>query len=126
MGNISSSRWLDYAMNFLAVCMGIAITFGGESIVRSKAEKKEVGSSLSLVRDELLDNKSYIEQSDSVLAVFADAAGFLFLQVHWCCSFRHREYGNTSFKMPVQAIAHSFPRDPLFDCFDREVPTREG
>lgn len=69
--------WFGYLMNFVAVCLGIAITFAGQGIINRHAERNEVKRSLILVKNELKDNISYIEYSDSVLALFSDAAQFL-------------------------------------------------
>ena len=69
--------WFGYLMNFAAVCLGIVITFAGQGIINRHAEKNEVKRSLLLVKNELQDNISYIEYSDSVLALFSDAAEFL-------------------------------------------------
>ncbi|MCQ2174425.1 MAG: hypothetical protein MJY61_04755 [Bacteroidales bacterium] len=69
--------WFGYLMNFVAVCLGIAITFAGQGLINRKSEKNEVKSSLMLVRNELQDNLSYIEFSDSVLTRFSEAARFL-------------------------------------------------
>lgn len=69
--------WFSYLMNFIAVCLGIVITFAGQGLINRHAEKNEVKRSLILVRNELEDNMSYIELSDSVLTLFSEAAEFL-------------------------------------------------
>ena len=69
--------WFGYLMNFVAVCLGIVITFAGQGIINRHAERNEVNRSLILVKNELQDNISYIEYSDSVLALFSEAARFL-------------------------------------------------
>lgn len=69
--------WFGYLMNFVAVCLGIVITFAGQGLINRHAEKNEVKSSLILVKNELQDNLSYIELADSVLANYSDAAQFL-------------------------------------------------
>ena len=69
--------WFGYLMNFVAVCLGIVITFAGQGLINRHAERNEVKRSLILVKNELQDNISYIEYSDSVLALFSDAARFL-------------------------------------------------
>lgn len=69
--------WFGYLMNFVAVCLGIVITFAGQGLINRSAEKKEVKSSLMLVKNELQDNLSYIEFADSVLAGYSRAADFL-------------------------------------------------
>lgn len=75
--NGNNRDWFGYLMNFVAVCLGIVITFAGQGMINRSAEKKEVKSSLELVKSELQDNLSYIELADSVLADFSSAAQFL-------------------------------------------------
>ncbi|MCQ2181579.1 MAG: hypothetical protein MJY50_05945 [Bacteroidales bacterium] len=77
MNRITKDKWIDYVMNFLAVCLGIAITFTGEGIVSRINQNREVRSSLLLVKNELQDNLSFIEMSDSLLALSSNAAHFL-------------------------------------------------
>ena len=69
--------WFGYLMNFVAVCLGIVITFAGQGIINRHSERNEVKRSLMLVKNELQDNISYIEYSDSVLALFSEASRFL-------------------------------------------------
>lgn len=77
-GNNRNARdWFGYLMNFVAVCLGIAITFAGQGLINRHAERNEVKSSLLLVKNELQDNLSYIEIADSVLASYSEAARFL-------------------------------------------------
>lgn len=73
----SGKDWFGYLMNFVAVCLGIAITFAGQGLINRHTEKNEVRSSLMLVKNELQDNLSYIALSDSVLTLFSEAARFL-------------------------------------------------
>ena len=77
MIRIGKEKWVEALLNFLAVCLGIAITFTGDGIISRQREKKEVASSLTLVKNELEDNLSFIEYSDSVFSAIADAAEFL-------------------------------------------------
>lgn len=77
MGVIKNRDWFGYLVNFVAVCLGIAITFAGQGIINRNAERNEVKRSLILVKNELQDNISYIEYSDSVLTLFAEASRFL-------------------------------------------------
>lgn len=77
MGEKKSRDWFGYLMNFVAVCLGIAITFAGQGIINRHAERIEVKRSLLLVKNELQDNISFIEYSDSVLALFSEASRFL-------------------------------------------------
>lgn len=75
--NKNSRDWFGYLMNFVAVCLGIVITFAGQGLINRHAERNEVESSLMLVKNELQDNLSYIEFADSVLAGYSAAAEFL-------------------------------------------------
>lgn len=72
-----NKEWFGYLMNFVAVCLGIIITFAGQGLINRKTERKEVKSSLILVKNELQDNLSYIELADSMLANYSAAAQFL-------------------------------------------------
>ena len=77
-GNNRNARdWFGYLMNFVAVCLGIIITFAGQGLINKIAEREEVKSSLILVRNELQDNLSYVELADSVLVKYSKAAQFL-------------------------------------------------
>ena len=77
-GNSRNARdWFGYLMNFVAVCLGIVITFAGQGLINRHAEKNEVKSSLILVKNELQDNLSYIDIADSMLANYSAAAQFL-------------------------------------------------
>lgn len=72
-----NKEWFGYLMNFVAVCLGIIITFAGQGLINRKTERKEVKNSLILVKNELQDNLSYIELADSMLANYSAAAQFL-------------------------------------------------
>ncbi len=75
--NRNKKDWFGYLMNFVAVCLGIVITFAGQGLINRHAERNEVKSSLMLVKNELQDNLSYIELADSMLARYSAAAEFL-------------------------------------------------
>lgn len=76
--NLKKNRdWFSYLMNFAAVCLGIAITFAGQGLINRHTERNEVKSSLMLVRNELQDNLSYIDLSDSILTLYSESAQFL-------------------------------------------------
>lgn len=77
MDKEKKSYWLNHFLNFLAVCLGIAITFGAQGLIDAKNEREEVASSLMLVRNELEDNITYIQFADSVFASYTEAALFL-------------------------------------------------
>lgn len=69
--------WVGFFMNFLAVVLGIVITFCGEGLISSKQERDAVKSSLLLVCNELQDNKDNIVFIDSALVEYANASTFL-------------------------------------------------
>lgn len=75
--NRNNKDWFGYLMNFVAVCLGIVITFAGQELINRHAERNEVKSSLILVKNELQDNISYIELADSLLTRCSAAAEFL-------------------------------------------------
>lgn len=74
---INKKEWIGFALNFVAVCLGIIITFAGQGLINRSAQNREVKSSLELVKNELQDNLSYIELADSILEFHAKAAKFL-------------------------------------------------
>lgn len=75
--NINDNDIKGFILNFMAVVLGIVITFSGEALIASHNEKKEVYSSLDLVKNELQDNLNYIQMGDSILQLYASAADFL-------------------------------------------------
>ncbi len=77
MNNKTDRDWFGYLMNFVAVCLGIVITFAGQGLINRHSEKNEVKRSLMLVKNELQDNMTYIGYSDSVLVSLSEAAHFL-------------------------------------------------
>ena len=46
--NRNKKDWFGYLMNFVAVCLGIVITFAGQGLINRHAERNEVKSSLTL------------------------------------------------------------------------------
>jgi len=77
MMHFQSDDIKSFLLNFFAVVLGIAITFGCDAIVSAKKEKAEVRSSLNLVKNELKDNVSYVMAGDTALLNYAKAARFL-------------------------------------------------
>ena len=52
----------DFICNFIAVVLGIAITFVGSDMIQEHNKKKEVAQALQLVKSELLINRETIEE----------------------------------------------------------------
>ena len=52
----------DFTCNFIAVVLGIAITFVGSDMIQEHNKKKEVTQALQLVKSELLINRETIEE----------------------------------------------------------------
>ena len=52
----------DFICNFIAVVLGIAITFVGSDMIQEHNKKKEVTQALQLVKSELLINRETIEE----------------------------------------------------------------
>lgn len=75
--NIDQNDVKGFTLNFLAVVLGIVITFSGEGLISSHNEKKEVNSSLELVKNELTDNIGYIHIADSLLTLYSQSATFM-------------------------------------------------
>jgi len=66
-----------FLLNFMAVVLGIVITFCGEGMIESRNEKKEVKKSLELVKNELKDNLKFVDLADSVIMDYYLSAKFL-------------------------------------------------
>lgn len=76
-GIISRNDKISFFMNFLAVVLGIAITFGGEAIISDRQEKKDLEKCLELVVSELQNNREYLHYCDTLLRNEVNAAEFL-------------------------------------------------
>lgn len=74
---MKQNNWAVFAFEFLAVVIGIAITFAGEALITSHNEQEDVKNSLQLVKDELQDNLGYIQEADSLIELDGEAARFL-------------------------------------------------
>ena len=57
----------SFLLNFLAVVLGIVITFGGESLLSHKEEKRNLNSCLELVSSELQANLKCLDYGDSLM-----------------------------------------------------------
>ena len=59
-----SKSWLsNFSANILGVIVGIALTFGISNYVQYCSEQKELREMMSLIKRELNDNKTWIEQT---------------------------------------------------------------
>lgn len=58
--------WDGFLLNFLAVVLGIVITFWGESLISNHKEQKDVRDALMLVRDELKDNLTKLDAAQEL------------------------------------------------------------
>lgn len=67
----------DFLNNFLAVVLGIVITFGGESLISHKEERNNLKNCLTLVSSELNDNKESLKYCDTLVQNELEAALFL-------------------------------------------------
>lgn len=55
-------RFGDFFRNFIAVVLGIVITFAGSDLIEERKIRNEVKDALSLVKDEILLNRETIEE----------------------------------------------------------------
>lgn len=55
-------RFGDFFRNFIAVVLGIVITFVGSDLIEERKIRNEVKDALSLVKDEILLNRETIEE----------------------------------------------------------------
>jgi len=69
--------WVSFTTNFVAVCLGIIITFAGEGYISSKNEEKEVKKSLELIKSELEQNLEEMQMGDDFMELSAGASRFL-------------------------------------------------
>lgn len=74
---LTSDDRKSFVLNFLAVVLGIAITFAVDNMISSGSERREVKSSLNLVKNELLDDIRYADEADSMLLSYSRSAEFL-------------------------------------------------
>lgn len=58
----ATKRMGDFICNFVAVVLGIIITFVGSDMIEEHNKKKEVTQALQLVKSELLINKSNLSK----------------------------------------------------------------
>ena len=69
--------WGGFVMNFLAVVLGIGITFGGEEIISSIHQKNEARENLKLLAEELHENMKNIHIADSVMKMDSRVGDFM-------------------------------------------------
>lgn len=69
--------WEDFAMKFLAVFLGIVITFAGNAWLNHRKEKKAVHKGLELVCDELQANIEMMDALQASVETEAQAAAYL-------------------------------------------------
>lgn len=74
---INRENLTSFFLNFLAVVLGIVITFGGESLISARKERNNLKNCLELVSSELQNNKEYLISCDSLLKREVEAALFL-------------------------------------------------
>ena len=67
----------SFFLNFLAVVLGIVITFGGESLLSHKEERKNLNNCLELVSSELLSDRACMNYCDTLVNKEVQAALFL-------------------------------------------------
>lgn len=66
--------WSSFLSNILSVVLGIFITFWIQGMIDRKAERADVRSALELVKEELLENKSSLEDAIGIIAMEREAA----------------------------------------------------
>ncbi|MEY8720309.1 hypothetical protein AALN73_04030 [Bacteroides stercorirosoris] len=68
----------DFFRNFIAVVLGIILTFAGSDWITERNTQKEIKKSLQLVKSELLLNREEIEAMGNRVALEQRAANYLF------------------------------------------------
>lgn len=74
---IEKKEWMSFFREFIAVVLGIVLTFWGQGIYDRHEERENVKEALSLVRDELKDNLENIDFAQSAISQEVAAAKFL-------------------------------------------------
>lgn len=74
---MKSEKLESFLLNFLAVVLGIVITFGCDSLVNRRQEAKSLKGSLELVAAELEANLEIVSLGDTIMAAQKEAAEFL-------------------------------------------------
>lgn len=92
-----------FILNFLAVVLGIIITFGGNAIIERNKEARNLNSCLELVSSELKEDLKWIDYGDSLLGRQVEAADFL------------ARYENDYSKAPADSL-RMMANEPLFIC----------
>lgn len=69
--------WASFFSNILSVVLGIFITFGIQGVIDRRAERKDVSSALELVKEELVSNRSSLQEVIDIIALEKDAAVFI-------------------------------------------------
>ena len=68
--------WASFFSNILAVVLGIFITFGIQELIDRKEAKENVRSALELVREELANNRTNLQEVTDILASEKEAAEY--------------------------------------------------
>ena len=92
--------WAGFLTNFIAVVLGIAITFGGEELISSWHDRNEARESLQLVAEELRDNLAMLQYADSVVQKNQEAGDFMLRYFG-----RYDEAPDASFAMHYNVVA---------------------
>ena len=87
----------DFFRNFIAVVLGIIITFAGSDWITERNTQKEIKKSLQLVKSELLLNREEMEALRDRIVLEQYAANYLF------------EHKDNPAEMPQDSIRKYFP-----------------
>lgn len=74
---VKRQDWGNFTLQFLAVMLGIIVTFTGEALIERSNTNKEVKATLQLVISELEDNMHYIADADSIWKLHGNAVALL-------------------------------------------------
>lgn len=92
----------DFFRNFIAVILGIIITFIGNDLIQDYNKKREVTQALQLVKSELLLNKEIIEEMRETEILNKKGALYL-LQFHEKMDEAHRDSLEYYGRLPFQS-----------------------
>lgn len=101
MIRLQKQDWIDFTLDFLAITLGVFITFGIQGVIDKGEEEKAVKAALQLVRDEISQNKADLEQLSQMVGVERKAATYMWVhqkELSDCPKDSIQFYGSTCFE----------------------------
>lgn len=73
---------IPFIINFLAIVLGVFITFAGQAQIDKKHEKEGIATGLNLVKKELLSNIEDIRYAHSDMEAVSNSASYLYSHIN--------------------------------------------